>query len=102
MKNESTASIVLLKKFARAFSLVFIMLFITMACEDALMLNEKNASPNLSTSSAASLASSSSLPHTNVTQLNLPVTVNYEVEFYECANNPGPFIYFSGIASTGG
>jgi hypothetical protein len=103
MKNESSTSIVPIKKFARGFTLVIIMLFITMACEDGLLLNERNATPELSTTDAANLtSSSSSLPHTNVTQLDLPVTVNYEVQFYECSNNPGPFIYFSGIASTGG
>src|SRR5882757_4931525 len=69
------------------------------ACEDALQLKENNT-----VSSDASLTSGqlafSSLPHTNVTSLAMPVSVAYELTTYDCSNNPGPKITFSGLAST--
>src|SRR6185436_16671471 len=60
------------------------------ACEDSMMLSEdKNTSPDLNTTSGT-LASNSSLPHTNVTNLQMPVSVSYELTTYDCSNNPGP------------
>jgi hypothetical protein len=80
--------------------LFLILMGLGIACEDGMMLNDdKNMSTDLNTSTDA-LASSSSLPHTNVTSLDMPVSVAYELTTYDCSNNPGPQITFSGLAST--
>ena len=73
------------------------------ACESSLMVSDDPAkSRDLRTSSADALASGSSLPHTNVTNLDMPLSIAYELTTYDCSNNPGPKIYFSGFAGTVG
>lgn len=75
------------------------------ACDDQFGLNEEDnevlTNSDLTTSDEF-LTSSSSLPHTNRTELDMPVMVNYELSTYDCSNNPGPRITFSGLTSTAG
>ena len=73
-------------------------------CEDALMINDgaNRRSNDLNDVSDINTVSGSSLPHTNVTNLEMPVSVAYELTTYDCSNNPGPQITFSGLASTAG
>jgi hypothetical protein len=82
---------------------VFIALMgLGIACEDGLMASEdKVFAPELNNTSDA-LALNTSLPHTNVTQLDMPLSVAYELTTYDCSNNPGPNIYLSGVAGTVG
>src|SRR5206468_1502517 len=47
-------------------------------------------------------ASSSSLPHINITELPLPVSVNAALTVTNCSNNPGPNITLAGVAALGG
>ena len=47
-------------------------------------------------------ASSSSLPHINITELPLPVSVNAALTVTDCSNNPGPNITLDGLAALGG
>src|SRR5438034_5394974 len=47
-------------------------------------------------------ASSSSLPHINHPTLPLPVTISADFSAYDCSNNPGPQITFSGGSFLGG
>src|SRR5438093_13147690 len=47
-------------------------------------------------------ASSSSLPHINITELPLPVSVDAELTATNCSNNPGPNITLDGVAALGG
>jgi hypothetical protein len=83
------------------FPLFLVLMGMGIGCEDSLMFREdQNVSPDLAT--AESLASGSSLPHTNVTNLDMPLSVAYELTTYDCSNNPGPKIYFSGLAGTVG
>jgi hypothetical protein len=82
--------------------ILFALLLIGVACEDDSRFLERQDKVQDQSADMQGLSSRMSLPHTNVTELQLPVTVDYEVEFYECANNPGPFIYFSGVASSVG
>jgi len=51
---------------------------------------------------APSFASSSSLPHINITDLEIPISVNAELDAVDCSNNPGPQITLSGAAALGG
>lgn len=47
-------------------------------------------------------SSTSSLPHLNITQLPIPVSVNATLVAEDCSNNPGPFITLEGGTSVGG
>lgn len=47
-------------------------------------------------------ASSSSLPHINNTNLPIPSTISVDITGYDCSNNPGPKITFSGLTVLGG
>ncbi len=51
---------------------------------------------------APSFASSSSLPHINITDLEIPISVNAELDAVDCSNHPGPQITLSGAAALGG
>ncbi|HYU27455.1 MAG TPA: hypothetical protein VEK83_00335 [Gemmatimonadales bacterium] len=51
---------------------------------------------------APSFASTSSLPHINITELPLPVSVDAELTATNCSNNPGPTITLDGVAALGG
>src|SRR6266567_537985 len=51
---------------------------------------------------APSFASTSSLPHINITELPLPVSVNAALTVTDCSNNPGPNITLDGLAALGG
>src|SRR5688500_7161685 len=100
MKTEKTNVSGLTTRLMVMLPLFLLLMGLGIGCDDGLMLNEdKNVSPDLNTSADA-LASGSSLPHTNVTSLEMPVSVAYELTTYDCSNNPGPQITFSGLAST--
>src|SRR5436305_581543 len=47
-------------------------------------------------------ASASSLPHINNTALPIPVAIAADFSAYDCSNNPGPQITFSGGSVLGG
>lgn len=79
-----------------------ILVLIGVACQDGLMLSDRKSQTDLTASSTNTLASSSALPQTNLTQLDLPMSVSYELTTYDCSNNPGPNITFSGLAGTAG
>src|SRR2546427_8303637 len=66
-------------------------LFLVAACQDG----SRPVAPSLS-------ASSSSLPHINITELPLPVSVNAALTVTDCSNNPGPNITLDGVAALGG
>jgi hypothetical protein len=51
---------------------------------------------------APSFSSTSSLPHINVTELPVPVSVNAALTITDCSNNPGPFITLDGVAGLPG
>src|SRR5437016_2803383 len=51
---------------------------------------------------APSFASTSSLPHINITDLQIPISVNAELVAEGCSNNPGPQITLTGAAALGG
>src|SRR5689334_2547816 len=100
MKTEQKNKRSLIVRLTVMLPLFLILMGLGIACDDALMADEsKNMSTDLNTTSDA-LMSSSSLPHTNVTNLDMPVSVAYELTTYDCSNNPGPKIYFSGLAGT--
>ena len=64
------------------------------ACQDG----SRSATPT----GPAFSASSSSLPHINITELPLPVTVNAALTATDCSNSPGPNITLDGFAALGG
>jgi len=92
----------------RTVGLAVFLLLLGVSCQDSLQFNDSKNPSNLaetsqtSTVSGTSTTSSSSLPHTNITELDLPVQVAYELSTYDCSNNPGPKITFSGLAATAG
>lgn len=103
MKNEMTTHRVSAKRIVQALGIPMLVLCFAIACDDTFLQgNSRMNSPSPSTTDATTLSSASSLPHTNITNLNFPVRIDFQVDFVECSNNPGPFIYFSGIGSTGG
>src|SRR5439155_24669256 len=69
-------------------------LFLVGACTDG--------SSNAPITSPSFAASSSSLPHINNTTLPIPVSISADFSAYDCSNNPGPQITFSGVAFLGG
>src|SRR5207245_784305 len=69
-------------------------LFLAGACTDG--------SSNAPITSPSFAASSSSLPHINNTTLPIPVTISADFSAYDCSNNPGPQITFSGGSFLGG
>jgi hypothetical protein len=80
--------------------LFLILMGFGIACENSLMLSDEKAmTPNLNNSSSTTMLGSS-LPHTNLMNLDFPVTINYEVESVEGSNNPGPYVNFSGLVTT--
>ena len=66
-------------------------LFLAAACQDG----SRPTAPSFS-------ASSSSLPHINITELPLPVSVNAALTATDCSNSPGPNITLDGFAALGG
>jgi hypothetical protein len=107
MKNQmkiaaETESRGLVARLVIMLPLLIVLMGLGVACEDGLMANEdKVFNPELN-NTADALASSSSLPHTNVTNLDMPLSVAYELTTFDCSNNPGPNIYLSGVAGTVG
>src|SRR2546421_3909820 len=69
-------------------------LFLAGACTDG--------SSNAPITSPSFAASSSSLPHINNTTLPIPVSISADFSAYDCSNNPGPQITFSGGSFLGG
>src|SRR5438046_10011398 len=69
-------------------------LFLVGACTEG--------SSNAPITSPSFAASSSSLPHINNTSLPLPVSISADFSAYDCSNNPGPQITFSGASYLGG
>src|SRR5207247_3029033 len=63
-------------------------LFLVAACQDG----SRPVAPSLS-------ASSSSLPHINITELPLPVSVNDALTATDCSNNSGQNITIDGVAA---
>jgi hypothetical protein len=49
-----------------------------------------------------SFASTSSLPHINNTNMPIPAAISADLSAYDCSNNPGPQITFSGGTYLGG
>ncbi|HEV8382164.1 MAG TPA: hypothetical protein VGQ29_11285 [Gemmatimonadales bacterium] len=66
-------------------------LFLTGACRE-----------NSPLPAAPLLSSSSSLPHINITELPMPISVNAELVAEDCSNSPGPNITLEGAAALGG
>jgi len=111
MKTKTTMQIVSANTIWRVSVLLIAMLLFTMSCEDRMSLNDPSSGSTTMTSSTTTsgtgltldeVANGASLPHVNLTNLNFPVRVDFQVDFVDCSNNPGPFIYFSGFASTAG
>jgi len=77
----------------------------SLMCTGALLLFgagcQKDAQPTEPTATP-SFASTSSLPHINNTRLPVPVTISADFSAYDCSNNPGPQITFSGGSYLGG
>src|SRR5438477_348360 len=69
-------------------------LFLVGACTEG--------SSNAPITSPSFAASSSSLPHINNTSLPIPVAISADFSAYDCSNNPGPRITFSGGSFLGG
>src|SRR5438477_3622278 len=69
-------------------------LFLVGACTEG--------SSNAPITSPSFAASSSSLPHINNTSLPIPVAISADFSAYDCSNNPGPQITFSGGSFLGG
>src|SRR6266550_4235199 len=69
-------------------------LFLAGACTEG--------SSNAPITSPSFAASSSSLPHINNTSLPIPVDISADFSAYDCSNNPGPQITFSGGSFLGG
>src|SRR2546429_10003572 len=69
-------------------------LFLVGACTEG--------SSNAPIPSPSFAASSSSLPHINNTTLPIPVSISADFSAYDCSNNPGPQITFSGGSYLGG
>src|SRR5438046_8619841 len=59
-------------------------------------------SSNLAMTAPSFSASASSLPHINNTALPIPVAIAADFSAYDCSNNPGPQITFSGGSVLGG
>jgi len=59
-------------------------------------------SSNLAPTAPSFSASASSLPHINNTALPIPVAISADFSAYDCSNNPGPQITFSGGSVLGG
>jgi len=77
------------------------------ACQDPFLSVSPRTDPTLSPTSSSSTTSSStaspsSLPHTNNTNLIIPVSVSAVLTTYDCSNNPGANITFEGAAATAG
>jgi hypothetical protein len=70
------------------------LLLLGTACERDARPTERIAGP--------AFQSTSSLPHINITSLPIPVTINADFSAYDCSNNPGPQITFSGGTFVGG
>jgi hypothetical protein len=68
--------------------------FLAGACRDASRLAAP-AVPSVA-------ASASSLPHINLTDLPMPISVTAEFDAQDCSNNPGPQITLQGVAALGG
>src|SRR5436189_5867444 len=66
-------------------------LFLVAACQDG----SRPVAPSFS-------AASSSLPHINITELPLPVSVHAALTATDCSNSPGPNITLDGFAALGG
>lgn len=67
------------------------------ACQDQSRMSELNGPE-----AAPLFASSSSLPHINNSNLPIPATISADLAAYDCSNNPGPQITFSGLSVLGG
>ena len=81
---------------ARAATVGALLLF-GAACQDQSRFTEANG-PN----SVPLFASSNSLPHINNTNLPIPTSISADLSAYDCSNNPGPQITFSGLTVLGG
>jgi hypothetical protein len=82
------------RKSTQAVAILVVMLLSSIACNDG-YLDETDLLDETG-------AKGSALPQTNRTELDMPITVTAEVTTYDCSNNPGPRIYFSGLATTAG
>jgi hypothetical protein len=69
-------------------------LFLAGACTEG--------SPSKSLTAPTFAASSSSLPHIDNTSLPIPTSISADFSAYDCSNNPGPQITFSGGVLLGG
>ena len=74
--------------------LLVVPILLASACQES----SRSASPT----APAFSASSSSLPHINITELPLPVSVNAALTVTDCSNSPGPNITLDGLAALGG
>jgi hypothetical protein len=99
MKTEKQNVSPFVKRLMVMLPIFLVLMGLGVGCENSLMFNDDTVSPSSKTSADA-LSSSTSLPHTNVTNLDMPLSVAYELTTYDCANNPGPKITFNGLAST--
>jgi hypothetical protein len=79
-----------------------IIVLIGVGCQEGLVSDLKKSQTDLSASNTTTVATMSALPQTNLTQLDMPVSVSYELTTFDCSNNPGPKITFSGLAGTAG
>ena len=69
-------------------------LFLAAACTEG--------APPRSLTAPSFSASASSLPHINNSSLPIPVAISADFSAYDCSNNPGPQITFSGGSFLGG
>jgi hypothetical protein len=110
MKKNMTMHVVS-ANFWRVSALLITMIFFVVGCENGLLTPTQGSTSTTTISPTSTstvgltfddVMNGASLPHVNLTNLNFPVKVAFQVDFVDCSNNPGPFIYFSGFASTGG
>ena len=90
------------RKFFNKWWIASIILLIGVSCQEGLMNDPTKNQTDLSAGNTSTLTSMSGLPQTNATQLDMPVSVSYELSTFDCSNNPGPKITFSGLAGTAG
>ncbi|HEU5289563.1 MAG TPA: hypothetical protein VFU05_02895 [Cyclobacteriaceae bacterium] len=104
MKEEKKTTGNSFKRAIVRLHLFVLLMLIGISCEEGFLQSEDDAlsSSELTNAELNSSMLDASLPHTNITELDMPVSVAYELTTYDCSNNPGPQITFSGLATTAG
>src|SRR5260221_12786219 len=86
----------------RKIAVVVTLLMMDVACQDNYLSNSKTSASTDPTLSQTSTSSATSLPHTNNTDLIMPISISSVLTTYYCSHNPGSNITFEGAAGTTG